>query len=171
VIDAPRAYQMVNMLQGVVERGTGQRARSINKPVAGKTGTTDDSRDAWFIGFTPDLVVGVFVGFDQPKSLGGEEQGASAALPIFVDFMTAALKDEPATPFRVPPGVRLVRVDADTGLLPGPGTDAAILEAYMPGTEPTATSTALRMAPPENGEARAPDFLPQRAVPPTGGLY
>ena len=171
VIDAPRAYQMVNILQGVVERGTGQRARSINKPVAGKTGTTDDSRDAWFVGFTPDLVVGVFVGFDQPKSLGDEEQGASAALPIFVDFMTAALKNEPATPFRVPPGVRLVRVDADTGLLPGPGTDAAILEAYMPGTEPTATSTALRMAPPENGEAAAPGPRPQRGVPQTGGLY
>ena len=82
VIDAPHAYQMVNLLQGVVERGTGQRAREINKPVAGKTGTTDESRDAWFVGFTPDLVVGVFVGFDQPKSLGDEEQGASAALPI-----------------------------------------------------------------------------------------
>jgi penicillin-binding protein 1A len=171
VIDAPRAYQMVNLLQGVVERGTGQRARSINKPVAGKTGTTDDSRDAWFLGFTPDLVVGVFVGFDQPKSLGGEEQGASAALPIFVDFMTAALKDAPATPFRVPPGVRLVRVDAETGLLPGPGTDGAILEAYMPGTEPTATSTALRMGPPENGEAPAPGPIPQRGVPQAGGLY
>ncbi|HEX6113467.1 MAG TPA: penicillin-binding protein 1A [Geminicoccaceae bacterium] len=170
VIDAPRAYQMVNLLQGVVERGTGQRARSINKPVAGKTGTTDDSRDAWFVGFTPDLVVGVFVGFDQPKSLGGEEQGASAALPIFVEFMTAALKDEPATPFRVPPGVRLVRVDAETGLLPGPGTGAAILEAYMPGTEPTEASTALRMAPPENGDAREPGSAPQR-VPQAGGLY
>ena len=70
VIEAPRAYQMVNMLQGVVERGTGQRAQSINKPVAGKTGTTDDSRDAWFIGFTPDMVVGVFVGFDQPRASG-----------------------------------------------------------------------------------------------------
>jgi penicillin-binding protein 1A len=171
VIDAPRAFQMVNMLQGVVERGTGQRARSINKPVAGKTGTTDDSRDAWFIGFTPDLVVGVFVGFDQPRSLGDEEQGASAALPIFVDFMTAALKDEPATPFRVPPGVRLVRVDAETGRLAGAGTDAAILEAYMPGTEPTATSTALRVAPPDDGAAPAPGALPPRGVPQTGGLY
>ncbi|HLT18898.1 MAG TPA: penicillin-binding protein 1A, partial [Thermomicrobiales bacterium] len=137
VIDPPHAYQMVNLLQGVVERGTGQRARAIGKPVAGKTGTTDDSRDAWFVGFTPDLVVGVFVGFDQPRSLGQDEQGASAALPIFVDFMTAALKDEPATPFRVPPGIRLVRVDAETGLLPGPTTDVAILEAYIPGTEPT----------------------------------
>jgi penicillin-binding protein 1A len=171
VIDAPRAYQMVNLLQGVVERGTGQRAREINKPVAGKTGTTDESRDAWFVGFTPDLVVGVFVGFDQPKSLGDEEQGASAALPIFVDFMAAALKDEPATPFRVPPGVRLVRVDAATGMLPGPGTEAAILEAYMPGTEPTNGGTALRAAPLENGDTLTTRPLPQRGTPQTGGLY
>ncbi len=137
VIEPARAYQMVNLLHGVVERGTGRRALSIGKPVAGKTGTSNDARDAWFIGFTPDLVVGVYVGFDQPKSLGRTEQGASAALPIFVQIMTAALKDQPATPFRVPPGIRLVRVDAESGLLPGPDTKTVILEAFMPGTEPT----------------------------------
>jgi penicillin-binding protein 1A len=113
----------------------------------------------------------VFVGFDQPKSLGDEEQGASAALPIFVDFMTAALKDQPATPFRVPSGVRLVRVDAATGALPGPGTEAAILEAYMPGTEPTNGRAALRITPLENGAAPMPESLPRRGVPQTGGLY
>jgi penicillin-binding protein 1A len=171
VIDAARAYQMVNLLKGVVERGTGQRARAIGKPVAGKTGTTDDIRDAWFVGFTPDLAVGVFLGFDQPKSLGREEQGASAALPIFVQFMTAALQDQPATPFRVPPGVRLVRVDAETGLLPGANTQVAILEAFMPGTEPTQTGTARRLAPVENGgEVEIPGPRPQ-SVPQTGGLY
>ena len=169
VVSPERAYQMVNLLTGVVERGTGMRARSIDKPVAGKTGTTDDSRDAWFIGFTPDLVVGVFVGFDQPKSLGGDEQGASVALPIFVQFMEAALKGQPATPFRVPPGVRLVRVDAETGLLPGNGTQVAILEAYMPGTEPTRTSAARREAP-LNGQAVPPALRPSN-VPQTGGLY
>ena len=142
VIEPALAYQMVNLLHGVVERGTGARARSIGKPVAGKTGTSNDSRDAWFVGFTPDLVVGVYVGFDQPKSLGGDEQGASAALPIFVDVMTEALADQPATPFRVPPGVRLVRVDAETGLLPGPSTETVILEAFLPGTEPTMASPA-----------------------------
>src|SRR5918996_461696 len=142
VIDSALAYQMVNLLHGVVERGTGVRARSIGKPVAGKTGTSDDSRDAWFIGFTPDLVVGVYIGFDQPKSLGRDEQGASAALPVFVELMTKALADQPATPFRVPPGVRLVRVDAETGLLPGPDTDTVILEAFLPGTEPTTASPA-----------------------------
>jgi penicillin-binding protein 1A len=140
VIEPALAYQMVNLLHGVVERGTGMRARSIGKPVAGKTGTSNDSRDAWFIGFTPDLVVGVYIGFDQPKSLGRDEQGASAALPIFIDVMTEALADQPATPFRVPPGVRLVRVDAETGLLPGPDTGTVILEAFLPGTEPTMAS-------------------------------
>ena len=171
VIDSARAYQMVNLLKGVVERGTGQRARAIGKPVAGKTGTTDDIRDAWFVGFTPDLAVGVFLGFDQPKSLGGQEQGASAALPIFVQFMTAALEGQPATPFRVPPGVRLVRVDAETGLLPGANTQVAILEAYLPGTEPTQASTGRRLAPVENGgEIETPSSRPQ-SVPQTGGLY
>jgi penicillin-binding protein 1A len=174
VIPPARAYQMVNLLQGVVERGTGVRARSIGKPVAGKTGTTDDSRDAWFVGFTPDLVVGVYVGFDQPKSLGAQEQGASAALPVFIDTMSEALADRPATPFRVPPGVRLVRVDAETGLLPGPDTDTVILEAFLPGTEPTAVS------PPRGTTASIVDGVepgtatpgrPPRSVPQTGGLY
>ncbi|MGH2395338.1 MAG: penicillin-binding protein, partial [Candidatus Limnocylindria bacterium] len=145
-------------------------ARAIDKPIAGKTGTTDDSRDAWFVGFTPDLVVGVFVGFDQPKSLGDQEQGASAALPIFVQFMEAALEDQPATPFRVPPGVRLVRVDAETGLLPGPSTEVAILEAYLPGTEPTQASTGRRLALPENGQGPGPASRPL-SVPQSGGLY
>jgi penicillin-binding protein 1A len=176
VIPPARAYQMVNLLQGVVERGTGVRARAIGKPIAGKTGTSNDSRDAWFIGFTPDLVVGVFVGFDQPRSLGDEEQGASAALPIFVEIMSKALADKPATPFRVPPGVRLVRVDADTGLLPGPDTRSVILEAFMPGTEPTATSPP-KAATPETGEVDGVDSTtaaqaaPPRRAPRTGGLY
>ena len=99
-----------------------------------------------------------------------EPMGEEIPFPLFSDT-GVALKDEPATPFRVPSGVRLVRIDAETGLLAGPGTDAAILEAYMPGTEPTATSTALRMAPLENGEAPAPGPLPPRGVPPAGGLY
>ena len=174
VIPPARAYQMVNLLQGVIERGTGVRALTIGKPVAGKTGTSNDSRDAWFIGFTPDLVVGVYVGFDQPKSLGSEEQGASAALPVFIDVMSAALAERPATPFRVPPGVRLVRVDAATGLLPGPDTKTVILEAFLPGTEPTTVSpprgaTAGIDDGIESGAA-APD-RPPGSTPQTGGLY
>jgi penicillin-binding protein 1A len=170
IVDPARAYQLVNLLHGVVERGTGRRARAIGKPIAGKTGTSNDSKDAWFIGFTPDLVVGVYVGFDQPKSLGKNEQGASAALPVFVEIMQAAVADEPATPFRVPPGVRLVRVDAETGLLPGRDTTSVILEAFLPGTEPTETSTApatARLDGQPNGEG---SVAPQPA-PATGGLY
>ena len=168
VVSPALAYQMVNLLKGVVERGTGQRAQAIDKPIAGKTGTTDDIRDAWFVGFTPDLVVGVFVGFDQPKSLGDEEQGASAALPIFIQFMEAALEDQPATPFRVPPGVRLVRVDAATGLLAGPNTGVPILEAYLPGTEPTQASTGRRVVP---VDGRAAVSGPAPSAPQRGGLY
>ncbi|MGI9509382.1 MAG: penicillin-binding protein 1A, partial [Geminicoccaceae bacterium] len=132
VIDEARAYQMVNILEGVVERGTGRRAQAIGKPVAGKTGTSNESRDAWFLGFTPDFAVGVYVGFDVPRPLGKKETGSSAALPIFVEFMTEALADKPPTPFRVPPGIRLVRVDADSGLLPGRATETVILDAFIP---------------------------------------
>jgi len=177
VISPPLAYQMVNLLQGVIERGTGVRAQSVGKPIAGKTGTSNDSRDAWFIGFTPDLVVGVYIGFDQPRSLGDQEQGASAALPIFVDIMSEALAGQPATPFRVPPGVRLVRVDAGTGLLPGPGTRTAILEAFLPGTEPTRASGSgdgVSGADLFNGsglEGGRSAARPPRGVPGTGGLY
>jgi len=170
VVPAARAYQMVNLLQGVVERGTGARARALGKPVAGKTGTSNDSRDAWFIGFTPDLVVGVYVGYDQPRSLGAREQGASAALPVFLEMMTAALADQPATPFRVPPGVRLVRVDAETGLLPGPGSGTVILEAFLPGTEPTAVSRG-RTARVDGAAGAGTTGGASNGAPNTGGLY
>ncbi len=169
MLPAARAYQMVNLLEGVVERGTGVRARSLGKPVAGKTGTSNDSRDAWFIGFTPDLVVGVYIGYDQPKSLGADEQGASAALPVFVDVMTGALADQPATPFRVPAGVRLVRVDAETGLLPGPDTRTVILEAFLPGSEPTSVSPRRTASIDGGSNGAAGSQAP--GAPKTGGLY
>lgn len=136
IVDPATAYQMVSMLQGVVERGTGRSIASIGKPLAGKTGTTNDDVDAWFVGFSPDLAVGVFVGFDQPRTLGPRETGSAVAVPIFRAFMAAALKDRPGVPFRVPSGIRLVRVDPDTGELAEPGQRNAIVEAFKPGTEP-----------------------------------
>ncbi|NQV46258.1 MAG: penicillin-binding protein 1A [Rhodospirillaceae bacterium] len=142
--DPASAYQIVSMLQGVVERGTGKRIRSVGKPLAGKTGTTNNSVDAWFIGFSPDLAVGVFTGFDNPRSLGRREQGASVAAPIFRDFMAGALAQAPATPFRIPPGIRLVRVNATTGLLARTGEKGVILEAFKPGTVPTGESQVLK---------------------------
>jgi penicillin-binding protein 1A len=136
VLDPIIAYQITHMLEGVVERGTGRRALRVGKPLAGKTGTTDDYRDAVFLGFSPDLVVGVRVGFDDNRSLGEGEAGGSVAAPIFTDFMEKALEGTPGIPFRIPPGVRLVKVDARTGELPGPNTSVIIDEAFRPGTEP-----------------------------------
>lgn len=136
LIDPGTAYQMVSMLKGVVDRGTGVRVRAVGKPLAGKTGTTNDSLDTWFIGFSPDLAVGVFVGFDEPKPLGRKETGSSVSAPIFRDFMAAALDGRPAIPFRVPSGIRLVRVNATTGVVAQRGEKRVILEAFKPGTEP-----------------------------------
>jgi penicillin-binding protein 1A len=138
VLDPVTAYQVVSMAQGVVERGTAATAvGSLGIPLAGKTGTTSDFKDAWFIGFSPDLVVGVWTGFDRPRNMGEGESGGHVAAPIFGDFMRQALANVPPTPFRIPGGVRLVRIDYMTGLLPGPTTTQTILEAFRPGTEPT----------------------------------
>ena len=142
VADPRLAYQMTNMLAGVIERGTGAAANKLGRPLAGKTGTTNDSKDAWFVGFSPDLVTGVFIGYDQPKSLGDHETGSSLALPVWTDVMGKALADTPPNPFRVPPGVQLVRIDAQTGALPGPDTKKVILEAFLPGTAPTSDESS-----------------------------
>jgi penicillin-binding protein 1A len=136
IIDPVTAYQMVSILEGVVQRGTGIRIRELGRPLAGKTGTTNDSMDTWFIGFSPDLVVGVFIGYDVPKDMGKRETGSSVAVPVFKAFMAEALKGKPVIQFRVPPGVRLVRVQAETGELARPGDRNVILEAFRPGTEP-----------------------------------
>lgn len=129
-------YQIVSMLEGVVQRGTGVLLKDIGRPVAGKTGTTNDSKDAWFIGFTPDIIVGTYVGFDEPKSLGRHETGARVAAPIVKEFMVNALKDVPPVPFRVPPGIRLVQINPDNGTRSKPGDEKSILEAFVAGTEP-----------------------------------
>jgi penicillin-binding protein 1A len=135
--DPRRMYQIVSMLEGVVERGTASSLNNMGRPLAGKTGTTNDSKDAWFIGFTPDLVVGVYIGFDEPRTLGKHETGSRVAVPVFREFMEKALKDVPPVPFRVPEGIRLVYVDPVTGTRANPGTtDKPILDAFLPGTEP-----------------------------------
>lgn len=135
--DERTAYQMVSILEGVVQRGTGTKIKELNRPLAGKTGTTNESRDTWFIGFSPDLTVGVFVGFDNPRSLGKKEQGASVAVPVFKDFMGEALEGQPPVPFRRPPGIRNVLVNAKTGARANPGDGNVIWEAFKAGTEPT----------------------------------
>ncbi|MCB2011729.1 MAG: penicillin-binding protein 1A [Geminicoccaceae bacterium] len=173
IADPREAYQMVHIMEGVIDHGTGVRAGKIGKPLAGKTGTTNDSRDAWFVGFSPDLAVGVYAGFDIPAPLGRRETGASIALPIWTEFMGKALAGKPATPFRTPPGVRLVRIDADTGLLPGPTTRRVIAEAFLPGTEPV-TKTPAEAAAPLIVENDSDTPAPVRAVPvapASSGLY
>ncbi|MEQ8178268.1 MAG: penicillin-binding protein 1A [Amphiplicatus sp.] len=131
VMDARTAYQIVSMLEGAVLRGTGGAVRKVvDKPVAGKTGTTNEYRDAWFVGFSPDLAAGVYVGFDMPQTLGQGEAGGVVAAPVFGEFMAAALKEEAAIPFRVPSGVRLVRVNAKTGQPARLGDGNVILEAF-----------------------------------------
>jgi len=134
VMDPRTAYQITSILEGVVVRGTGSAVRrASNKPLAGKTGTTNDYKDAWFVGFSPDLSTGVYVGFDMPQTLGRGEAGGRVAAPIFADFMTEALKDAPGIPFRVPSGIRLVRVNAKTGEPASAGDRNVILEAFKTG--------------------------------------
>ncbi|MGN6517544.1 MAG: penicillin-binding protein 1A [Rhizomicrobium sp.] len=136
IIDPRTAYQIVSMLEGVVQYGTGKVVNQVGKPLAGKTGTSNDSKDTWFVGFSPDLAAGVFVGFDNPRTLGRYEQGATAAAPIFRDFMKGALENEPPIPFRVPPGIDLVSVNRITGDPAPAGGAMTILEAFKAGTEP-----------------------------------
>jgi penicillin-binding protein 1A len=136
IIDPHTAYQITSMLEGVVQRGTATSLKSIGKPLAGKTGTTNDSKDAWFVGYSPDLVVGVFIGYDTPKPMGRDATGGHIAAPIFGSFMKQALADKPATPFRIPPGIKLVRVNPATGLRTQPGDTRSVLEAFKPDEEP-----------------------------------
>jgi penicillin-binding protein 1A len=143
VSDPRTTYQLVSILEGVAQRGTAAKLAALGRPLAGKTGTTNESKDTWFIGFSPDLTVGVFVGFDEPKSMGKRETGGSAALPIFQEFMGEALKDVSPAPFRIPPGVKLVRINAATGRTAMPGDPKVIWEAFVTGTEPNVDDYVL----------------------------
>ncbi len=179
VIDPRTAYQIVSMLEGVVQRGTGQSIKAVDKPLAGKTGTASESKSVWFIGFSPDLAAGVYVGFDSARTLGKDlagtdEQGAGVAAPVFRDFMKEALKDSPPTPFRVAPGIEEVPIDwiSGTPLPPGARGANVVLEAFKPGTAPgeaNAPSEIEPQAPVANGNA--PPTPPSSVSEGTGGLY
>ena len=143
-LDPRTAFQIVSMMEGAILRGTGRKMRSLNKPFAGKTGTTNEARDAWFIGFTPDLLAGAYVGFDQPRSLGPRETGGGVALPIVKRFFEGALEEKPAVPFRVPPGLKLMRVNLRSGMPTSATGKGSIMEAFKPGTEPTWESKSQR---------------------------
>lgn len=136
IIDPHTAYQMTSILEGVIQRGTAQSLKKLDRPLAGKTGTTNEEKDAWFVGYSPDLVVGVFIGYDTPRPMGKGNTGGKLAAPVFADFIKAALADKPAAPFRVPPGIRLARVNLQTGLRAGAEDPNSFMEAFKPDEEP-----------------------------------
>jgi penicillin-binding protein 1A len=136
VLDPMTAYQVTSMMEGVVQRGTATVVREVGKPIAGKTGTTNDEKDVWFIGFSPDLTVGAYMGYDKPRHIGRGASGGHTAAPMVRDFLKAALADKPAVPFRVPAGIKLIRIDPKTGMRLAAGASGGLLEAYKPGTAP-----------------------------------
>jgi penicillin-binding protein 1A len=146
VISKETAYLITNMMEDVIQKGTGQAAKVIGRPIAGKTGTTDEFINAWFIGGAPNLVTGIYVGFDDRRSLGETESGAHAALPIWINFMQAALKPLPVVAFTIPEGITFVKVDPATGLLEGEEGQATTVELFTKGNEPT-QATQRRLDP------------------------
>lgn len=177
VLDPMTAYQVVHILEGVVQRGTAVTLRELNRPLFGKTGTTSGPTNVWFVGGTPDLVAGLYMGFDQPRSMGGAAQGGTMAAPVFKEFAATALKDMPRAPFPIPPGIRMVRIDRKSGRRvhegwPTSDPKAAIIwEAFKPESEPRRTSRkdelalekALNKARAVSGDS---DFLQRQ-----GGIY
>ena len=173
VLDPMTAYQITSMMEGVVQGGTATVMRDVGKPIAGKTGTSNEAKDLWFVGFSPDLVVGLYLGYDKPRSLGRSAQAGHTAAPIARDFMKLALADKPATPFRIPAGIKLVRVDSMTGMRAGPGDGGkTILEAFKPGTAPPDNYAVMGVAD-ADGRTMQPSPDADRSLfrPGTGGLY
>jgi penicillin-binding protein 1A len=164
IIDPMTAYQVTSMLEGVAIRGTGAVIwKRVGKPLAGKTGTTNEEKDAWFIGFSPDLAMGVFIGYDNPQPMGHGETGGELAAPIFADFFKMVLKDKPAVPFRTPPDLLQVRVNRRTGNRTDPNDPDAITEYFKPGTEP---SDGYATAADYSGQERPRGFSGWGAPPP-----
>jgi penicillin-binding protein 1A len=136
-LSEPTAYLLTSMMEGVVQRGTGGKARELKRPAAGKTGTTNDCTDAWFIGFTPQLVTGVWVGFDDMRSLGKKQTGGRVAAPIWTSFMKAVLSEKPKKVFHIPPHIEFAEVDPRSGLLAPPGSKDKLRIPFREGTAPT----------------------------------
>jgi penicillin-binding protein 1A len=163
VLDPMTTYQITEIMEGVIQRGTATALADLRRPIAGKTGTTNDEKDAWFVGFTPDLVVGVYLGYDKPRHLGRDATGGHLAAPVAKEFFKEALAGKPATQFQPPVGIKLIPVDPKTGQRAYPG-GRTILEAFKPGTSP-----------PENYASSAPETVGVSPDADTavrrGGLY
>ena len=173
VIDPMTAYQITSMMEGVVQRGTATVVRDVGKPIAGKTGTTNEEKDVWFIGYSPDIVCGVYMGYDKPRHIARLATGGHLAAPVVRDFLKVELADKPPIPFRVPPGIKLVRVDAKTGMRAAPGDTHVILEAFKPGTAPPDSYSVIGADAGANAGQMSisPDSAAGAVRTGTGGLY
>ncbi len=172
VLDPMTAYQVTSILEGVVQRGTATVVKEVGKPIAGKTGTTNDEKDAWFIGFSPDLTVGCYIGYDKPRHLGRGATGGHLAAPIVKDFMKLSLADKAPVPFRIPPGIKLIRIDMKSGLRAGSGAGSGtILEAFKPGTAPPDNYAIIGYTDPDGRPIGVPPDAERAIRSGTGGLY
>ncbi|MEP9373215.1 penicillin-binding protein 1A [Mesorhizobium sp. KR1-2] len=173
VLDPMTAYQITSMMEGVVIRGTATTLRELGRPIAGKTGTTNDEKDAWFIGYTPNLVVGLYMGYDKPQSLGKGATGGGLAAPIFKEFMAEAMKGVPPVDFNVPEGMKVVAINRKTGMQANPGEPDTIMEAFKPGTGPADSYWVIGMG--DDGSNGSGEALSPRAseaiIQGGGGLY
>lgn len=173
VLDPMTAYQITSMMEGVVQRGTAVTIAELGRPIAGKTGTTNEEKDAWFVGYTPDLVVGLYMGYDKPTPMGKGSTGGGLAAPIFKEFMADILKDTRPVDFRVPEGMRMIPVDRKTGMQASAGAPGAIVEAFKPGTGPADSYWVIGMDELQAAE-RARELSPSASEAiqqGSGGLY
>ncbi len=172
VLDPMTAYQMTSMMEGVVIRGTATSVSALGVPVAGKTGTTNEEKDAWFVGYTPDLVTGVYVGYDTPRPMGRGSTGGGLAAPIFTEFMQSVLEGKNPVNFRVPKGIKLIPINRKTGLLANAGGDEVIMEAFKPGTSPPDVYSVIGFADDLlSGELTVSPDANRAILSGTGGLY
>ena len=173
VLDPMTAYQITSMMEGVVQRGTAVTISELGRPIAGKTGTTNDEKDAWFIGFTPNLAAGLYIGYDKPQPLGKGVTGGGLAAPIFKEFMKQALEGTPVVDFKMPDGMKLIAINRKTGMQASEGEAGTIMEAFKPGTGPADTYWVIGMgADGSNGSGGALSPQANQAIQDGGGgLY
>ncbi|MGH9916667.1 MAG: penicillin-binding transpeptidase domain-containing protein, partial [Pyrinomonadaceae bacterium] len=170
VLDPMTAYQITSMMEGVIQRGTATILKSLNRPIAGKTGTTNDEKDAWFMGFTPDLVIGLYLGYDTPTAMGHGGTGGGLAAPVAKDFFAAAMQGQRSVDFRVPEGMTVVAIDRKTGMRASEGQPNVIMEAFKPGTGPADSYSVIGMGTFSEGapvEVQSPNV--NRAIQGGGG--
>ena len=172
VLDPMTAYQITSMMEGVVKRGTAPVVRKVKAPIAGKTGTTNEEKDAWFVGYSTDLAVGVYVGYDNPRPMGKGQTGGHLAAPIFTDFMIKALEGQKRAEFRVPRGLKLLPINGKTGLLARAGKPGVIMEAFKPGTNPPDAYSVIGFADDLiRGKINVTPDANRAVISGTGGLF